>query len=131
HRGLHNIADGRRHTPSGAGHAAHLRHGRGRRCAMSALPPWLAVVIVFGGLALRLFLALSREAVPVVHARAPERDPAASRSWPVSVIFGIGLLFMYIGERIVESGSSRAILSGLGAVVVLFSTGLRFVRSRQ
>jgi hypothetical protein len=98
---------------------------------MSAFPPWLAVVIVFGGLALRLFLAMSRERVPVVHGRAGERDPSASRSWPISVIFGIGLVFLYIGERIVESGSSRAILSGLGAVVVLFATALRFIRSRQ
>ena len=45
----------------------------------------------------------------------------STRSWPVSLIFGIGLVFLYIGERIVESGTSRAIMSGLGAVIVLFA----------
>jgi hypothetical protein len=53
------------------------------------------------------------------------------KSWPVSLIFTIGLVFLYIGERIVESGNSRAALSGLGALVVLFSLALRFMRSRQ
>ncbi|MBK7860832.1 MAG: Gldg family protein [Archangiaceae bacterium] len=54
-----------------------------------------------------------------------------SRSWPLSVIFAIGLVFLYIGERIVESGSNRALLSGLGAVVLLFSIVLRATRVRQ
>jgi hypothetical protein len=55
----------------------------------------------------------------------------SSRSWPVSLILGIGLVFLYAGERIVESGTSRAVMSGLGAVIVLFAAGLRFIRSRQ
>ena len=53
-----------------------------------------------------------------------------SRSWPTSVIFGVGLVFLYVGERIVENGNNRAMLSGLGAVVVLFAVALRFLRSR-
>lgn len=53
-----------------------------------------------------------------------------SRSWPVSVIFGVGLVFLYVGERIVESGSNRMLLSGLGAVVLLFAVALRVIRSR-
>ena len=53
-----------------------------------------------------------------------------SRSWPVSVIFGVGLVFLYVGERIVESGSNRMLLSGLGAVILLFAVALRFIRSR-
>lgn len=55
----------------------------------------------------------------------------SSRSWPTSVIFAIGLVFLYVGERIAENGNNRAILSGLGAVVVLFAIGLRFTRIKQ
>jgi len=54
----------------------------------------------------------------------------SSRSYPVSIIFAIGLVFLYVGERIVETGSSRALLTGIGAVVVLFTLGLRIMRSR-
>lgn len=54
----------------------------------------------------------------------------SSRSYPVSVILGVGLLFLYVGERIAEAGSNRAILSGLGALVVLFAIGLRLTRMR-
>ena len=53
-----------------------------------------------------------------------------SRSWPVSLIFAIGLVFLFVGERIVE-GPSRMAMSGLGALIVVFSLGLRLVRSRQ
>src|SRR5262249_21857215 len=53
-----------------------------------------------------------------------------SRSYPVSIVYAIGLLFLYVGERIVESGSNRAILSGVGALVVLFAIGLRLTRMR-
>ncbi len=53
-----------------------------------------------------------------------------SRSYPVSIIFGIGLAFLYVGERIAETGGNRAILSGLGALVVLFAIGLRLTRMR-
>lgn len=53
-----------------------------------------------------------------------------SRSWPVSLIIGVGLVFLYIGERIVESSTSRAVMSGLGALVLLFALALRFTRSR-
>jgi hypothetical protein len=53
-----------------------------------------------------------------------------SRSWPVSLILGIGLVFLYIGERIVESATSRAVMSGLGVLVLLFAAGLRFTRGR-
>jgi hypothetical protein len=53
-----------------------------------------------------------------------------SRSFPVGFTYGIGLLFLYAGERIAETGTNRAVLSGLGAMVVLFSLVLRFMRSR-
>ncbi|MBL8951321.1 MAG: Gldg family protein [Myxococcaceae bacterium] len=54
----------------------------------------------------------------------------SSRSYPVSIIFGLGLAFLYVGERITETGNNRAILSGLGALVVLFAIGLRLTRMR-
>lgn len=93
------------------------------------MSPALAVAAVAVLLGVRIALAFSRASKPVT---APAgREAAGSRSWPVSVIFGIGLVLIYVGERITESASSRAILSGLGAIVVLFSIGLRFIRSGQ
>lgn len=98
---------------------------------MSQFPPWVAVTVIIMGLGLRIALALMRnQEAPRVSSPA-ERDPNAARSWPVTVIFGIGLLFIYVGERIVETGGSRALLSGIGAIVVLFTLGLRIMRSRS
>ena len=50
------------------------------------------------------------------------------RSFWVSVVFGAGLVAAFVGERLLASGTGRAILSGAGAALVLGAAILRAVR---
>lgn len=49
----------------------------------------------------------------------------------LSIILAVGLVLAWVGERIVESPTARAVLSGLGALLVAASFVSRLVRSRQ
>jgi hypothetical protein len=100
----------------------------------NGLPIWAVIPLLALGLSVRILLAVLRSREPLVMPRGVspnERDPSARRSWPVSLVFGAGLVFLYVGERIVEAGSSRLLASGLGVLAVLFSLAWRILRSRQ
>lgn len=49
-------------------------------------------------------------------------------SWVLSVALGFGLLLLWLGERVVDAGTARAVASGLGAVVILGAVALRGLR---
>lgn len=45
--------------------------------------------------------------------------------WWASLLFGVGLFLLLVGERTLGDGSSRLLFTGLGTVLVLGTTGLR------
>jgi hypothetical protein len=45
--------------------------------------------------------------------------------WWLSVVFGGGLAFVMLGERLIGSGSARGMLTMLGVVLVIATTGVR------
>ena len=51
-----------------------------------------------------------------------------ARSFWVSALFGAGLVSLFIGERLLAGGAGRAVLSGVGAVLVLGAIALRVLR---
>jgi hypothetical protein len=50
------------------------------------------------------------------------------RSYRVSVLFGVGLVAVFVGERLLASGAGRAIASGAGVALLLGAGILRGVR---
>lgn len=46
----------------------------------------------------------------------------------LSVLLAIGLVLLWVGERVVESPALRAALSGVGAALVAIATAVRFTR---
>jgi hypothetical protein len=50
------------------------------------------------------------------------------RSFRVSVLFGAGLVLLFIGERLLSSGAGRVVLSGAGAALVVAAIALRVLR---
>lgn len=53
---------------------------------------------------------------------------APLRSWFLTAAIALGLVLLWLGERLVETGTSRAISSGLGALLVLAACALRLSR---
>lgn len=53
-----------------------------------------------------------------------------SASYPVALVLGAGLLGLWLGERVVEAGTGRIVVSLLGVALVLGSTLWRLLRSR-
>ncbi len=49
----------------------------------------------------------------------------------LSILLSIGLLLAWVGERIVESPTARGALTGLGVLLVVGATLVRFLRSRK
>jgi hypothetical protein len=54
----------------------------------------------------------------------------SGRSWILSTLFGLGLIAVFIGERLAGAGSSRVVLTGLGCAAVAVAVGLRVLRWR-
>lgn len=52
-------------------------------------------------------------------------------SWVSSLAVGILLLLLWVGERVVEAGDTRSIVSGVAAAGMLVVVALRFWRSRS
>ena len=50
------------------------------------------------------------------------------RSYWVSVAFGVGLIALFIGERLLAGGVGRGVLSGAGALLILAAIALRTLR---
>ncbi len=48
----------------------------------------------------------------------------------LSIVTAVGLVLLWVGERIVENPTGRAALSGLGAMLLLAMTVARFLRAR-
>ncbi len=51
------------------------------------------------------------------------------RSWTLSLVFGLGLVAAFIGERLIGTGTARMVLTGLGVAAAVISTALRVVRA--
>ena len=49
----------------------------------------------------------------------------------LSILLTVGLALVWIGERIVEAPTARYGVTGLGALLLVIATGLRFLRSRS
>lgn len=52
----------------------------------------------------------------------------AAKSYLVSIFFAAGLGSIFLGERILASGPSRGVFTGLGVLLVLLAVGLRALR---
>ncbi|MGA9523231.1 MAG: Gldg family protein [Myxococcaceae bacterium] len=50
------------------------------------------------------------------------------RSWILSLVFGLGLLAAFVGERLIGTGTARTVLTGLGVAAAVVSTGVRGLR---
>jgi len=51
------------------------------------------------------------------------------RSVPLSVPYAVGLVLVFVGERLVAAGSGRAVCTGLGLVLALLAFALRLGRA--
>lgn len=49
----------------------------------------------------------------------------------LSIILSVGLVLVWIGERIVENPTLRGVLTGLGALLAVVACVVRFMRSRE
>ena len=49
----------------------------------------------------------------------------------LSIVLSVGLVLVWVGERIVESPTARGAFTGLGALMVLAATVARFLRQNQ
>ncbi len=52
-------------------------------------------------------------------------------SWPVAILFAVGLVLLWVGERVADAGTWRLVFSWAGVAAVLASVAWRFVRTRQ
>jgi hypothetical protein len=52
-------------------------------------------------------------------------------SFPVAIVLALGLLSLWIGERVFEAGTGRLVLSWLGVALTVGSTLWRLMRSRS
>jgi hypothetical protein len=52
-------------------------------------------------------------------------------SYPVAIVFALGLLSFWVGERIFEAGTGRMVLSLLGALLTGIAAGWRLMRVRS
>ncbi len=55
----------------------------------------------------------------------------SGRSWTLSLMFGLGLLAAFIGERLIGTGTARTVLTGVGVAAAVISTALRLVRAMK
>lgn len=53
-----------------------------------------------------------------------------AKSYVASIVWVVGLVLVYVGERIVGVGTQRAVISGLGVALVLAALALRALRLR-
>lgn len=50
------------------------------------------------------------------------------RSYVVSIVYGLGLVALFVGERLIGFGTGRGVLSGLGVALVVVAAAWRLVR---
>jgi hypothetical protein len=60
--------------------------------------------------------------------KAPPGPPPPTGAWLLPAYL-VGLAFVFVGERVVTSDSSRYAFTGLGVLATIATTGLRFARS--
>ncbi len=52
-------------------------------------------------------------------------------SFPVAILLAVGLLLLWVGERVFEAGTGRLVVSWIGVVLVVGSALWRLLRTRQ
>jgi hypothetical protein len=55
----------------------------------------------------------------------------AESSWLWSFAYSFGMMFVFVGERIIGSGFTRGVFSSLGAALIVAATGARFARRNK
>ena len=50
-------------------------------------------------------------------------------SWPVAAVLGAGLLSLWVGERVIEAGTWRVVVSWLGVGLCVAATLGRFLQT--
>ncbi len=64
-------------------------------------------------------------------ARSPAVEVAMKSSFPLSILYALGWVAFYVGERLVDPGASRLALDLLAGALILGATAWRFTRGRS